>query len=150
MDTVTYPDKKVVEVVNKYSIPLKVGHDTVLDNVDRDVKWTPQLFLAEPSGKLLADSMGFLPPLELAPWILLGNGRLEFQKGNMNKATNLMNIVVNDYPDSHWAPEAMYLSCVALFNDTHEPEALKKAYTGLTSRYPQSIWSLKAQPYRLL
>lgn len=150
MDTVTYPDEKVIEIVNKHSSPFRIPHTANLEILDRDVEWTPALFMMTPQGILLQESIGFMPPEELVPWILLGKGKMQFQQKEMDHTANLTNSVLSDYPNSHWAPEALYWKSVALFRSTQNASALQQGYDRLKKQYPDSIWAKKAMPYRLL
>lgn len=150
MDTVTYSNKILIEIVNKHSLPFRIPHTDTMEIIESDVDWTPALFMITPEGKLLQKSTGFLPAEELAPWILLGKGKMQFKQKETNFAANLMEMILSDYPDSHCAPEAFYWSIVARFLSTGNPSVLQKGYGELIKHYPDSLWTKKAMPYRLL
>ena len=54
------------------------------------------------------------------------------------------------YPEDSAVPEAMYFSGVNLFKQTNDSSRLKMTYEKLLSNYPDSTWTKRAYPYRLL
>jgi len=150
MDAVTYPNDNVAETIHQYTVPLRVAHDKPLKEIPKDLEWTPYLYVVDYKGTILLKSVGFLPAEELVPWILLGCGRMRFEKKEWNMSANIMNIIFSNYPDSHCAPQALYLNTIARFHLTHEPSILKQGYDDIKKYYPRSIWTKKTLPYRLL
>lgn len=58
--------------------------------------------------------------------------------------------LLSDYAKSHSAHEAIYLRGVSLYKNTDDPKPLKQAYEKLQENYPDSEWTKRAYPYRLL
>jgi TolA-binding protein len=54
------------------------------------------------------------------------------------------------YPKSAAAPEAIFLRGVCGYKSTHNPKALKEIYENLAKEYPDSEWTKRAYPYRLI
>ncbi len=150
MDAVTYPDKKVIAFITKNIIPLRVPYNAVPLSKDFNVKWTPTLVVLDASGEEHYRTVGFLPPEELIPSLLLGIAKVHFELDQFKDAIPNLEKILKDYPKSGAAPEAVYLRGVCGFENTHNPKLLKQAYERLQKEYPQSEWVKRALPYRLL
>lgn len=150
MDAVTYPDKRVIDVIDENVVPVREPFDAEPLATKFNVKWTPLLVVLDADGKENHRSTGFLPPEELIPMILLARGKVHFAEGEWDLAITLLEDVVDEYGQSHAAPEAVYYRGVSRYKSTHKPEPLKEAYEKLHKAYPSSIWAKKALPYRLI
>ncbi len=149
MDAVTYPDKKVVNFIALNLIPLRVPADAPTADKFR-VKWTPTLVILDPDGNEHIRSVGFLPPDELIPWLLLGMARVHFELDRFPEAIQVFDRLLSDFPLSLSAPEAIFYRGVSGYKSTHEAKPLKEAYEKLQARFPSSEWAKKSLPYRLL
>ncbi len=149
MDAVTYPDEKVADFVNKTLVPLRVKADMPLAR-DFNVTWTPTLVTLDQSGKEHHRTVGFLPPQELIPSLVLGIAKIHFDCSGYEKCLEMLDKVISEYPKSKAAPEAVFLRGVAGYKSTHDAKHLKSAYEKLQADYPGSEWADRAQPYRLL
>jgi TolA-binding protein len=54
------------------------------------------------------------------------------------------------FPKSYAVPEAIYFMGVILYKQRNAPAKLKEAYERLLTDYPDSKWTKRASPYRLL
>lgn len=95
-------------------------------------------------------SVGFLPPEEMAPALLQATAEWHFCNDRYEEATESVDRILKEYPDSARVPAALYMRGVCRFEMTQDGRWLKEVYDILNSRYPNSIWAKKAQPYRLL
>ncbi len=150
MDTVTYPDRKVVDFIEKNVIPVKLSFDTKPEADDYNVKWTPTLITINGLGKEHHRTVGFLPPEELIPSVLLGIGKIYFDQDLVAEAMQSFEKIVEEYPKSDSTAEALYLKGVSEYKKTHDAKPLKLAYELLQAGYPSSVWTRRAYPYRLL
>jgi tetratricopeptide (TPR) repeat protein len=150
MDAVTYPESKVAKFVNNNMVPLRISFDLQPYATDFNIKWTPTIVTIDSDCKEHHRTLGFLPPMELIPSLLLGMGKAGFDQENYDAALENFEKVIDDYPESDSTPEAIYMRGVALFKKTHEPGHLKDAYEKLSSEYPSSEWERRAKPYELL
>ncbi len=150
MGAVTYPNVKVSEFIGKRMIPLQVQADAKPLATEFKVTWTPTLVVLDYYGKEHHRSVGFLPPEELIPMLLLGMGKVYFDAEQFNAAIVHLDELLVDYPQSAAAPEAVYLRGVSRFKGSHDPRLLKEAYERLKADYPTSEWVKRAQPYSLL
>jgi hypothetical protein len=150
MDAVTYPDEKVAEFINGNMIPLRVPVDSTPLPRDFRVTWTPTLIVLDQDGKEHHRTVGFLPPSELIPSLVLGIAKVHFDTAKLDACIESLDRLLSQYPKSKAAPEAVYLRGVAGYKSTHDAKPLKAAYEKLQADYPQSEWADRAQPYRLL
>jgi len=150
MDAVTYPDARVISFVNENMIPLRVRFDDQPLATDFNVKWTPTIVTLDPEGKQHHRTVGFLAPEEFIPSLLLGIAKVYFDIDRFDVALAKLEKLLSDHPTSHSAPEALYLRGVSLYKGTDDPKPLKQAYEKLQDSYPDSEWTRRAYPYRLL
>lgn len=150
MDAVTYPEKKVIDFISDYLIPLRVAFDAQPMAKDFRINWTPTLVILDPEGKEHYRSVGFLPADELIPSLLLGLAKVHFELDQFPETLLNLDRLIGDFPKSIAAPEAIFLRGVTGYKSTHEAKPLKRAYEKLQAQYPSSEWAQKASPYRLL
>jgi hypothetical protein len=150
MDAVTYPDTNVSDFVTKNFIPLRVPSNAEPLATDFNVKWTPTFITLDANGKEHYRSVGFLPPDEMIPSLLLWIGKTYFDLNDFAEAIATFDKIIGDYPESGAAPEAMFFRGVSGYKSTHTAPPLKEAYEKLTAQYPRSEWAKRALPYRLL
>ena len=150
MDTGTYPDSRVSDFVKSQVVPLRLRHDGQPLAGVFNIHWTPTHLVLDAEGREHHRAVGFLPPEELIPFILLGIGKVWFDGDMYFEAAHVLEKLLADYPRSDSAPEAVYLRGVALYKSTGDPKPLKKAYEQLQLQYPASAWTKRAYPYRLL
>ncbi|MCF8143301.1 MAG: hypothetical protein K9N21_05215 [Deltaproteobacteria bacterium] len=149
MDAVTYPDKDVIEQIEKHVIPVRIPFDNPLAE-EFVVKWTPNLLFLDRHRKTHHRVIGFLPPEELIPTILLGVGKTYLETEELDRSLGVLNEMIEKHPLSHAAPEAVYFIGVSLYKKTHKAQPLKEAYEKIQAKYPNSEWVKRAAPYRLL
>ncbi len=150
MDAVTYPDPKVVTFVTENVIPLRVPHNAQPLAANFNVKWTPNLIVLDFEGKEHHRVVGFLPPDQFIPFLLLGMAKCYFDTDQFDDALRNLEKLLADYPESDSAPEAIYLQGVCRYKSTHDAKPLKEAQEKLATQYPSSEWTKRAHPYRLL
>jgi len=150
MDAVTYPDENVQRFINENLIPLRIPADSKPYADDFRVKWTPTLVTLGPDSEEHHRTVGFLPPQELIPSLLLGMAKFHFDHDRFHEAKELLSRLDAEYGESDAAPEALYLAGVCGYKASHDVTPLKQAYEGLASRFPDNEWTKRAAPYRLL
>jgi hypothetical protein len=149
MGAVTYPDKRVAEFITARMVPIQVLSDHPLAS-EFNIRWTPTIIVLDYYGKEHQRTVGFMPPEEFIPSLMLGMGKIDFETGQYEAAIRHFDTVVSDYPGSFAAPEAIYLRGVSGYYRSHEAAPLKEAYERLKSGYPASEWVKRAEPYSLL
>ncbi len=149
MGAVTYPNDKVADFITQRMVPLQVEADHPLA-AEFKVKWTPTIIVLDYSGKEHHRTVGYFTPEEFIPNLLLGIGKISFDSDLFEDAVMHFDRLLADYPKSGAAPEAIYLRGVSRYKSTHSAGPLKEAYETLKAEYPQSEWTVRAQPYSLL
>ncbi|GFO68757.1 hypothetical protein GMLC_23360 [Geomonas limicola] len=150
MDAVSFPDQSVENFIGDRLVPLRV--EVAARNLATDfrVVWTPTIIILDYYGKEHQRTLGFLPPQELVPSLLLGIGKVALEQDLFNEAVIQFSTLLNGCADSDVAAEAVYLRGVARYRASHAVEALKETQRQLAAEYPDSIWTRKAEPYTLL
>ena len=149
MGAVTYPNGKVAEFITNFMVPIQAPSDSPLAQ-DFRVKWTPTIIVLDFYGREHHRVLGFLPPEEFIPALMLGMGKIDFDVDQFNDAILHFNTLLAEYPDSFAAPEAMYLQGVSRYKTSHNPAPLKEAFQQIKARYPASEWARRSEPYNLL
>jgi tetratricopeptide (TPR) repeat protein len=150
MGAVTYPDANVIEFINNSMIPIRLLSDTQPYAKDFNIKWTPSIITLDESGKEHHRVVGFLPPEEFIPAMMLGIAKVSFDLDRFDKALVELEKIIAEHPKSKATPEAIYLRGVSGYKSTKDPKPLKEAYEKLHAEYPESEWAARALPYRLI
>lgn len=150
MDAVAYPDPAVITFINDNLVPLRIPADDAKLGPRYKVKWTPTLLILDADGVEHYRTLGFYPPQELIPSLLLGMGKAKFNVPDRSAACNCFEKILAGYPASSLAPEAVFLNGVSRYIETHDVTNLTGIYDRLATEYPESPWLTRADPYRLL
>ena len=150
MDAVSYPDEKVSNFIIDKVVPLRIPFDAQPLSTDFRVLWTPTLVTLDLYGKEHYRTVGFLPPEELVPSLILGMAKVDFASRQFNDALINLNMLLAGYPASGAAPEAVFLKGVCRYKSSKNAKCLKEAYEQLASDYPASEWTKRATPYKAL
>ncbi|MGD9032439.1 MAG: hypothetical protein PVJ69_12515 [Desulfobacteraceae bacterium] len=150
MDAVSYPDSGVTSFINDHMIPLRIPFDAEPHAKDFNVKWTPTIVTLDSNGKEHHRTVGFLAPEDLIASLLLGMGKVHFDADKFDDALANLDKVTADYSKSNSAPEAIFFRGVSGYKSSQDPKKLKEAYERLEAEYPDSEWTQRAYPYRLI
>lgn len=150
MGAVTYPNEKIIDFIEENMVPVQVPFNEEPLATEFGVKWTPTIVTLDVNGKEHHRTVGFLAPEELIPSLLLGIGKVYFDTDNFDEAVSRLENVLTDYPESDATPEAIFIRGVCLYKKNQNPKPLKAAYEKLQAEFPESEWTKRAYPYRLL
>ncbi len=150
MDAVTYPDKNVIAFVEESFIPLQVPYDAKPLSKDFNIKWTPTLITLGLDKTEHHRTVGFLDPDAFIASARLGIGKYHFDNDRYAEALNFFEKIISEQPQSDSVAEAVFLRGVSRYKNSSDPKPLKEAYETLSSRFPESEWTKRAYPYRLL
>lgn len=150
MDAVTYPEEEVARFINARFIPLRLPFDSQPYATNFKVKWTPTLITLALDGTEHYRTVGFLAPEELIPALLVGEAQYNFDNDCLDAALANLEKVAQEYGNSSRVAEALYLAGVCRYKLNNDPKPLKETYEQLSARFPDSEWTKRAYPYRLL
>jgi tetratricopeptide (TPR) repeat protein len=152
MGAVTYPDKEVAGFVDLQFIPVQIETSEANRALMQQygVTWTPSIFVLDADGKVHYSTVGFVPPEEFVPTFMVGKARWYFDTGQYAEARAFLEEMLTRCPHPNAAAEAIFFLGVAKYRMTQDPKPLREAYEELTAKYPQSEWTKRADPYRLI
>ena len=88
MGAVTYPNEKVASFIMQHMVPIQVSADSPLAK-DFRVNWTPTIIVLDFYGREHHRVVGYLPPEEFIPALLLGMGKIDFDVEQFNDAISI-------------------------------------------------------------
>jgi hypothetical protein len=150
MNAVAFPDPAVIDFVNKNLTPLRIPANDPELGPRYKIKWTPTLLFLDAEGVEHYRTLGFYPPEELIPSMLMGMGKARFNAPDRPGAWDCFEKILSDYPADSLAPEAVYLNGVSRYIETHDVANLIGIYDRLAADYSDSPWLIRADPYRFL
>jgi TolA-binding protein len=86
---------------------------------------------------------GYLPTDEFRAQLKLGLARVSFMNKNWADAEQRYSDVLDRYPDSQAAPEALYWKGVSRYKATNDHTILGELPGMFKEKYPDSSWALK-------
>jgi TolA-binding protein len=89
-----------------------------------------------------------LPRDEFRAQLELGLGRVEFMNKHWAEAEKRYARVIDRYPNSKAAAEALYWRGVSRYKATHDHLVLGQVGEEFKEKYQDSIWALKAIPWQ--
>ncbi len=115
MDAVTYSNPRTVEFVKDRMIPLRVNvsQDRVMAT-KYQIQYTPTIVTLDGDGKELHRGVGFYPPEEFVPMLMLGIGKAYINDNRYDKALKILSKLVERYPASQSATSAASLKEMCL------------------------------------
>lgn len=108
------------------------------------VQWTPTILILDPSGTERHRIEGFLPAEDFLAQLALGLAHAAFARGAFDDAGRRFREVVERYPDSEAAAEALYWAGVSRYKATGDAAALADTARQFGARYTGTSWAKKA------
>ena len=112
-----------------------------------DAFWTPTVLILDADGKERSRLEGYLPKEEFQAHLEMGLGRLALSRKDWADAEQRFNAVTENYPDSKYAPQAVYYRGVSRYSISHESSELAATAKTLVAKYPDSEWRLRSLPW---
>jgi outer membrane protein assembly factor BamD (BamD/ComL family) len=113
-----------------------------------EVIWTPTVLILSSDGKERWRIEGYLPKEEFHPQVEMGVARVALMRKRWADARQSYDRVIERFPNSEAAPEAVYWRGVCEYSLTKDHGALKANYERLTREYPESIWAKKTDAWK--
>jgi hypothetical protein len=148
-----YPDARVADFVTEHFVPVRFHVKDQHEDFQRvgekyGAMWTPTVLIVDADGTERHRIEGFLPANDFLSQLLLGTARAAFEQKDNAAAERLYRRVVEQFPDTEAAPEAVYWAGVSKYRATNDPSALKATAATFGDRYQSSSWAKKASVWR--
>ena len=108
-----------------------------------DSVWTPTILILDSNGEERYRIEGYLPKDEFRAALELGLARVDFMDKKWAEAERRYTEVLEKYPDSKSAPEALYWKGVSHYKATNDHTILGEMPGQFQEKYPESVWALK-------
>jgi TolA-binding protein len=109
-----------------------------------DAVWTPTILILDSEGTERQRIEGYLTREEFRAQLELGLARVAFMHKQWAEAERRYGQVVERYPDSKAAPEAVYWRGVSHYKATNDHTALGEVAEQFQHNYQDSVWAQKA------
>ncbi len=109
-----------------------------------DAVWTPTVLVMDSDGVERSRIEGYLPKEEFRAELETGLARVSFMNKQWADAERRYAQVVERYPDSKVAAEAVYWRGVSHYKATNDHTVLGEVPAQLKEKYSDSVWALKA------
>jgi len=140
-----YPEPRVTAFVSEHFEPVRLHVKTHPEAMARfGANWTPTVMVADAGGKEHYRIEGFLPVDDFLAQLKLGYAQYAFKTGDFAAAETRFREVVDEFPDSDAAAEALYWTGVSKYKASGDPGALKDTATAFQSRYKETPWAKKS------
>ena len=108
-----------------------------------DVAWTPAVVIMDSRGVERMRIEGYLPKDEFRAQLELGLARVAFMKKDWADAEQRYAQILDRYPQSQAAPEALYWKGVSRYKATNDHTVLGELPQQFKEKYPGSVWAMK-------
>ena len=146
MDTVTYPDSRVADFIQKLVVPVRI---VIRENRDLAneylVSWTPNVAIADDRGRVHYRIEGYLPPVEFLARLSLGVGKFDLDFAKLSEAAKRFEEVSQRHAKTEAGAEALYWLGVARFKKDHNGAELKSSWDQLAREYQNSEWTVRTK-----
>ena len=144
LDAVTHLDETVATEIRTVTVPVKVNvlSDRALCKKMNAV-WTPIFAFVDGDGFEHHRFIGFLPPDEFCAQLHLARAKAAFAKADYAASGAAYQSIVDRWPQSDAAPEALYWTGVCDFKLTKNMQTLLDRCKAVPKRYPGHIWAKK-------
>jgi hypothetical protein len=144
-----YPDSRVADFIGRHFVPVRVHVKDQRDEYTRlserfTAQWTPTTLVLDPSGAERHRIEGFLPTRDFLAQLALGLAHSAFGRSRFADAERLFSEVVEQYPETDAAAEALYWAGVSSYKETGDGAALQKTASNFRERYRETAWAKKA------
>ena len=108
-----------------------------------DALWTPSVVVLDPKGVERHRIEGYLPKDEFRAQLEMALARVAFMSKDWASAEQRYGAIVERYPNSKSAPEALYWKGVSRYKATNDHTVLGEMPGQFKAKYPESVWALK-------
>jgi TolA-binding protein len=144
-----YPDPRVARYISEHLEPVRVHVRDQKDEYKRlseryNVQWTPTILILDSEGQERHRIEGFLPVDDFLSQLALGLAKSAFQRGDYVDAERRDREIVERFPSSDAAAEALYWAGVSKYKASGDAGALRATAAAFRERYQNTPWAKKA------
>lgn len=148
-----YSNPDVADFITNNFLPVRVHVREQKDQFQRlgqrfSAQWTPTILIADETGAERHRIEGFLPVEDFMSQLVLGLGHAAFAADDFGAAEPYFREVVEKYPNTEAAPEALYWAGVSRYKATNDASALGDTAKAFDQRYQDSSWAKKASVWK--
>jgi TolA-binding protein len=148
-----WPDERVARFVNENFLPARVHVKEDPEAFKQyagqfKAPWTPTILELDSDGVEHHRIEGFLPADDFLAQLMLGRARLAFDQQQWAEAERRFREIVEKFPHTDAAAEALYWAGVAPYKATGNPVSLKETGRAFTERYQDTAWAKKASVWQ--
>ncbi len=148
-----YTDPRVVKLITEALIPVRIHVKEDAEawkkvSVELGAEWTPTILILDHNGVERHRIEGFLPADDFLAQLALGLAKAAFSRGDFTDAEKRFRSVVDVYPKTETAPEALYWAGVSRYKGTNDPTALQDTAKAFNERYQESSWAKKSSVWK--
>ena len=130
------------KILNDNFVPVQLDISKESKRLDQyQVIWTPNINVVDHRERVCFHVEGWLPPAEFAAMLHCGSGHYNLHTKRFDRAVEHFERLVNIFPQSEFAPEALYYAAVGNYLNTHDADRLMEGWNHLQQRYPTSSWA---------
>ena len=140
-----YPRDDIESYITEHFVPVKIHVAEQPKEFGRfGAIFTPTLALLDPDGQERYRFVGYLPPEDFLSRLALGRAHGAAGRKQWGEAERLFREVVEQYPETESAPEALWWAGVSRYQGEDDPAALGATAEAFSERYTDTDWAKKA------
>jgi thioredoxin-related protein len=146
MEAVTFPDLNVAHLLNEHFVSTKLD---LLEQGRLAHKyhaiWTPNFRILDTEGDTIYQNVGWLPPSEFAPLLLLARGHFQFDRKRYEDAASIFAMLLDRYPRSGVMPECRFYLAISRYMVSDDHDKLEETWDAFYTAYPDNLWALRTR-----
>ena len=144
-----WPDERVVKFVTENFIPARVHvrDDSALFQKYGEkygAQWTPTILELDADGVERHRIEGFLPGDDFLSQLMLGRAQIAFAQQQWDEAEKRFREIVDKFPHTDAAPEALYWAGVSQYKGSNNNVFLKNTAQAFKEQYQDTTWAKKS------
>lgn len=148
-----YSDPRVARFISGQLEPVRIHVREQKDEYQRlseryNAQWTPTILVLDSDGEERHRIEGFLPVDDFLSQIALGLAKSAFQRKDYADAERRYRAIVDTFPSTDAAAEALYWAGVSKYKGTGDANALKATGDAFRERYQDTTWAKKASVWQ--
>ena len=140
-----YPNPEVASLVAGTFTPIRIDVRTNGAMMGRfGAQWTPTVLILDEEGVERHRVEGFMPANDFLANLEIGLAKIAFGRQRWSEAEQRYRDIVDRYPNTEWAPEALYWAGVAKYKGSNDPAALADTARRFKEKYQDTSWAKKS------